>query len=184
VVSVVDLLPDSRHFRHDGSVTENTVLLVGADDLARWLPRTRALIDQLAAYSGGRFRPEDVVYELAGGAQKLWLILDWMGVPIGAVSVMLGLYPSGIRACLIRGTAGRAWQEHIPTIRQWAVSMGHGLLELWSVTEWPAPESVADAPAVPEACDTAPEDKPRFNPAFATHAQFREFCCPAAAISH
>jgi len=24
----------------------------------------------------------------------------------------------------------------------------------------------------------------KFNPAFATHPQFREFCCPSAAISH
>jgi hypothetical protein len=118
----------------DGLDTTPQAFLVPPHDLVAWAARIRGHIEKMAAGSGGRYEPADILAALAGARMQLWIATAGADIECVAVTEIVH-YPRAraLRFCFVVGHNSRRWLQLEGEVSRLARdSLGCSLLEVYA----------------------------------------------------
>jgi len=113
------------------------IVLVSPDDVPYIWDKIHDHLVSMTPHSEGELEPDDFYEAISEGAMQLWIALEEKEL-LASMVTQIVTYPrkNVLRIISISGDDMYKWIGYIPTIEDWALSMGCTSLECWGRKGW------------------------------------------------
>jgi len=113
------------------------IVLVSPDDVPYIWDKIHDHLVSMTPHSEGELEPDDFYEAISEGAMQLWIALEEKEL-LASMITQIVTYPrkNVLRIISISGDDMYKWIDYIPTIEDWALSMGCTSLECWGRKGW------------------------------------------------
>ena len=113
------------------------IVLVSPDDVPYIWDKIHDHLVSMTPHSEGELEPDAFYEAISEGAMQLWIALEEKEL-LASMITQIVTYPrkNVLRIISISGDDMYKWIDYIPTIEDWALSMGCTSLECWGRKGW------------------------------------------------
>ena len=113
------------------------VILVSPDDVPYIWEKVHDHLVSMMPHSEGELEPDDFYEAISEGEMQLWIALEEKEL-LASMVTQIVTYPRKrvLRIISISGDDMYKWIDYIPTVEDWALSLGCTSLECWGRKGW------------------------------------------------